>query len=102
MNGRVRGLLAPREVETCTLELLRATRNAADELGLPIVADAAYNIIECYEIVREHRMTPVWLGSPEPALSSYLATGAAVLTGTPRTTGLTKVASGSYLKLCEP
>ncbi len=61
MNGRVRGLLAPREVETCSLDLLRATRKAANELRLPIVTHAAYNIIEFYEIVREHRMTPVEL-----------------------------------------
>ena len=50
-SGRVRGLLAPREVETCSLDLLRATRRAADELGLPIVTHAAYSVIEFYEIV---------------------------------------------------
>jgi 5-methylthioadenosine/S-adenosylhomocysteine deaminase len=61
VNGRVRGLLAPREVETCTLDLLRATRAAADELRLPIVTHAAYNVIEFYELLREHRMTPVEL-----------------------------------------
>src|SRR5438045_9706715 len=59
VQGRVRGLLAPREVETCTLDLLRATRAAANELRLPIVTHAAYNVIEFYEILREHRMTPV-------------------------------------------
>src|SRR5438067_5791992 len=36
VSGRVRGLLARREVETCSLELLRATRSAANELRLPI------------------------------------------------------------------
>src|SRR2546421_620949 len=61
VGGRVRGLLAPREVETCSLELLRATRAAADELRLPIVTHAAYNVIEFYELLREHRMTPVEL-----------------------------------------
>ena len=61
VNGRVRGLLAPREVETCTLALLAATRKAADELRLPIVTHAAYSVIEFYEILREHRMTPVEL-----------------------------------------
>jgi len=61
VNGRVRGLLAPREVETCSLDLLRATRKAADELRLPIVTHAAYNVIEFYEIVRAYRMTPVEL-----------------------------------------
>src|SRR5204863_7886660 len=58
VNGRVRGLLAPREVETCTLDLLRATRAAADEMRLPILTHAAYNGIEFYEILREHRMAP--------------------------------------------
>ena len=61
VSGRVRGLLAPREVETCSLDLLRATRAAANELRLPIVTHAAYNVIEFYEILREHRMTPVEL-----------------------------------------
>jgi len=60
-NGRVRGLLAPREVETCSLDLLRATRKAAGELRVPIATHAAYNVLEFYEIVREHRMTPVEL-----------------------------------------
>jgi len=61
VSGRVRGLLAPREVETCSLELLRATRAAANELRLPIVTHAAYNVIEFYEILREHRLTPIEL-----------------------------------------
>jgi 5-methylthioadenosine/S-adenosylhomocysteine deaminase len=61
VSGRVRGLLAPREVETCSLELLRATRAAADDLRLPIVTHAAYNVIEFYEILREHRLTPIEL-----------------------------------------
>jgi cytosine/adenosine deaminase-related metal-dependent hydrolase len=59
--GRVRGLLAPREVETCSVELLRATRKAADELGMPIVTHAAYNVHEFFQIVTEHRMTPIEL-----------------------------------------
>src|SRR5207249_10946102 len=62
VHGRVRGLLAPREVETCTLDLLQATRKAADELRLPIVTHAADNVLASYEILREHRMTPeAWL-----------------------------------------
>ena len=60
-GGRVRGLLAPREVETCSLDLLRATRRAADELRMPIVTHAAYSVIEFYEILAEHRMTPIEL-----------------------------------------
>ena len=60
-GGRVRGLLAPREVETCSLDLLRATRKAADELRMPIVTHAAYNVHEFFQIVTEHRLTPIEL-----------------------------------------
>ncbi len=59
LGGRVRGLLVPREAETCTLDLLAATRKAAAELRVPITTHAAYNVIEFYEMLREHRMTPV-------------------------------------------
>jgi 5-methylthioadenosine/S-adenosylhomocysteine deaminase len=59
VDGRVRGLIVPREAETCSLDLLRAARRAADELRLPITTHAAYNVIEFYEMVTEHRLTPV-------------------------------------------
>jgi len=75
VGGRVRGLLAPREVETCALELLRATRAAADELRLPIVTHAAYNVIEFYELLREHRMTPVELMDSVGLLGPDLTVG---------------------------
>lgn len=58
-GGRVRGLLMPREAETCSVDLLRATRKAAGELGVPITTHAAYSIVEFYEMVREFRMTPI-------------------------------------------
>jgi cytosine/adenosine deaminase-related metal-dependent hydrolase len=58
-NGRVRGLLVPREVETCSLDLLKATRKAAGELGVPITTHAAYRVGEFYEVVMEHQMTPI-------------------------------------------
>ncbi|MBI3077376.1 MAG: amidohydrolase family protein, partial [Deltaproteobacteria bacterium] len=60
-GGRIRGLLVPREAETCSLDLLRATRQAADELRVPIETHAAYNVIEFFKLVMEHRMTPIEL-----------------------------------------
>src|SRR5262250_2067868 len=75
VGGRVRGLLAPREVETCSLDLLRATRKAADALRLPIVTHAAYNVIEFYEILREHRMTPIELMERVGLLGADLTIG---------------------------
>jgi 5-methylthioadenosine/S-adenosylhomocysteine deaminase len=60
-GGRVRALLVPREVETCALDLLRATRKAAEELHAPIATHAAYSVIEFFQIVMEHRLTPIEL-----------------------------------------
>jgi cytosine/adenosine deaminase-related metal-dependent hydrolase len=60
-GGRVRGLLVPREVETCAPDLLRAARQAAGELGVPITTHAAYSVIEFQDIVHEHRLTPIEL-----------------------------------------
>ena len=58
-GGLIRGLLMPREVETTSIELLRRTREKADEMKLPMATHAAYSIIEFYEVLREHRMTPI-------------------------------------------
>ena len=60
-NGRVRGILVPREVETSSIELLERTVKAADELKLPMATHAAYSVIEFYEVVKEHMMTPIEL-----------------------------------------
>lgn len=60
-DGRIRGLLVPREAETCSVDLLRATRKAAGDLGAPIATHAAYSVIEFFQTVTEHRMTPVEL-----------------------------------------
>jgi len=60
-DDRVRGILAPRESDVCSLELLRAARETADELGVPITCHAAYNIAEFYEIVVRYRCTPIEL-----------------------------------------
>lgn len=60
-GGLIRGMLIPREVETTSIELLRRTREMADEMKLPMATHAAYSIIEFYEVVREHRKTPIEL-----------------------------------------
>jgi len=60
-SGLIRGILVPRELETCSLDLLRMTREKADEMKLPMATHAAYSIIEFYEVVREHRRTPIEL-----------------------------------------
>jgi cytosine/adenosine deaminase-related metal-dependent hydrolase len=58
-NGRVRCLLYPAQLDTCSPELLRETRRAADETGLRITLHTAMNLIEFHKIVRAHRLTPL-------------------------------------------
>lgn len=57
----IHGILVPREIENCSLELLRQTVRAADELNLPMATHAGYNVIEFMETVREHGLTPIEL-----------------------------------------
>jgi 5-methylthioadenosine/S-adenosylhomocysteine deaminase len=65
----------PREVETSTIEILRRTVEAADRLNLPMATHAAYSVIEFYETVREHMMTPIELLDSIGMLRSTLNIG---------------------------
>lgn len=58
-EGRLRGMLFPYQVDTCSPELLRATRKAADELGVGIEIHAGQNLLEFHEILRRYARTPV-------------------------------------------
>jgi len=60
-QGRVCGILVPREVETSTIELLKRTREAADERNLPIATHAAYSVLEFHDVVSEYMKTPIEL-----------------------------------------
>jgi 5-methylthioadenosine/S-adenosylhomocysteine deaminase len=60
-EGRVRGILVPREVETSSLELLQRTREEADAGKLPMATHAAYSVLEFQDVVREYMMTPIEL-----------------------------------------
>jgi 5-methylthioadenosine/S-adenosylhomocysteine deaminase len=60
-GDRVRGILVPREIETCAIALLHKTAKAARERDLPVAIHAAYNIHEVFDIVREYQMTSVEL-----------------------------------------
>jgi cytosine/adenosine deaminase-related metal-dependent hydrolase len=58
-GGRIQGMLFPFQVETCTPELLRATREAASALGVGIEIHAGQNLLEFHEVLRRHCQTPV-------------------------------------------
>ncbi|WP_373824783.1 chlorohydrolase family protein [Achromobacter insuavis] len=63
-DGRVRAMLSPDRIETCTPELLRASAAAARERAIPIRLHCCQSRLE-YDLVREqHGMSPPeWLRS---------------------------------------
>jgi 5-methylthioadenosine/S-adenosylhomocysteine deaminase len=58
-GGRIQGMLFPFQVDTCSAALLRATRAAADELGVGIQIHAGQNLLEFHEVLRRTGTTPV-------------------------------------------
>lgn len=61
-DGRVQGFLAPAQVDTCSEALLRDSRAASDDLGVPISLHASQGVWEFHEMTRRHGRTPVeWL-----------------------------------------
>jgi 5-methylthioadenosine/S-adenosylhomocysteine deaminase len=60
-NGRIRAMIYPGQMDTCTLDLLREARKATDELGVPIQLHAAMNQREFHRILERHGKTPIAL-----------------------------------------
>ena len=60
-GGRIRAMLYPGQLDTCSRELLRWARRWADELDVPIQLHAAMNLREFHRILEEHGQTPIQL-----------------------------------------
>jgi 5-methylthioadenosine/S-adenosylhomocysteine deaminase len=61
-SGRLGGMVAPMQVDTCSLELLRDSLAAARARGLKMTVHCSQHIPEFQEMVRRHGVTPVqWL-----------------------------------------
>lgn len=61
-SGRLFGMMAPGQVDTCSAELLIDARDAARERGLPMQLHVSQSTVEFREIVRRHGKTPLeWL-----------------------------------------
>jgi cytosine/adenosine deaminase-related metal-dependent hydrolase len=58
-SGRLSGVVSPMQIDTCTRELLRASRAAADERKLPFTVHIAQGVSEVMEMIRRHGKTPV-------------------------------------------
>jgi cytosine/adenosine deaminase-related metal-dependent hydrolase len=60
-DGRIRAMIYPGQMDTCSLDLLREARGAADELGVPLQLHAAMNQREFHRILEQHGKTPIEL-----------------------------------------
>lgn len=58
-QGRLRGMLNPAQVETCSEPLLRACKDAARTLQVPVHTHAGGNLLEFQRIMEEYRKTPM-------------------------------------------
>jgi len=58
-QGRLRGMLNAAQVETCSEPLLRACKDAARELDVPVHTHAGGNLVEFQRIMDEYRKTPI-------------------------------------------
>lgn len=58
-HGRVRAMLYPGQLDTCTPELLQATKRTARDLGIGIQLHAAMNVVEFQATLRERGVTPI-------------------------------------------
>ena len=61
-NGRIKGFLSPLQVDTCTADLLRKSRNAAVSMGVPLALHTSQSVNEFLEMTQRHGLTPIeWL-----------------------------------------
>jgi 5-methylthioadenosine/S-adenosylhomocysteine deaminase len=61
-NGRIKGFLSPLQVDTCTADLLRKSRNAALSMGVPLALHTSQSVNEFLEMTQRHGLTPIeWL-----------------------------------------
>ncbi len=63
-SGRLSAMIVPAQADTCTKELLQASYREAKKRGIPFQTHAAQTMVEFYEILRRHGLSPVrWLDS---------------------------------------
>ena len=61
-SGRLSGMVAPSQVDTCTEETLRDSHAAARERNLPWTIHAAQSVTEFHEMQRRHGASPIgWM-----------------------------------------
>ena len=61
-SGRLSGMVAPSQIDTCSEDLLRDAHAFAEERRLPLQIHAAQSVAEFWEMIRRHGLTPIqWM-----------------------------------------
>ena len=61
-SGRLHGMVGPAQADTCTEEMFRRCRDAAEARDIPLQTHAAQSVMEHREMIRRHGKTPIeWL-----------------------------------------
>ncbi len=62
VDGLIKGMLCPLQVDTCTEELFKRAVEVSIDLDVPIQTHAAQAVVEFHEMMRRHGRTPIeWL-----------------------------------------
>ena len=80
-NGRIKGFLSPSQVDTCTEDVLRRSRQAATSLGVPLALHTSQSVNEFQEMTRRHGMTPQLVDHHQAFLAIVLYTEGRATTG---------------------
>ncbi|MBV9018371.1 MAG: amidohydrolase family protein, partial [Alphaproteobacteria bacterium] len=57
--GRLSGVVSPMQIDTCSADLLRDSRDLAKERGLPFTVHVAQSVTEVREMIGRHGKTPL-------------------------------------------
>lgn len=79
-SGRLSGIVAPGQIDTCTEGLLRDATAAARERGIPITVHIAQGVTEVLEMLRRHGRTPIRWAADIGLLSPQAILGHAIFT----------------------
>ncbi len=60
-DGRLRVLLGPEQVETCSVEMLERTAELAEDLDVGMTTHAAQHVAEYRHVMNRHGITPIQL-----------------------------------------
>jgi cytosine/adenosine deaminase-related metal-dependent hydrolase len=80
-NDRIKCLLGPSTVDACSTELLKKSREKADELGIGLQIHVSQSVVEFQEIMRRYGVTPIEFLNNVGLLGSDLIAGHSILIG---------------------